>query len=161
MPAFTAVTSTQPVQRMRVQPQRWSAGAWLLAVWMLVIALGPLLARMHQIVHLPQPVAVQQQLAGQGAGLVSRATSPLAPNALAPQSGWAHALWAMFAHHHSLDCQALDQLAHAQAPGTPSMVWLAAALPLFLAQPPAPWVWLSRPWVWTARGPPADFIAAS
>ncbi|WP_370682430.1 hypothetical protein [Comamonas sp. GB3 AK4-5] len=158
MSSTTPFTS-HPVAR--TQPWRRAAGIWLLVVWMLAIGLGPLLARMHQIVHPAQPVAVQLQQAGQGVGL-ARSESLQPQSSLAPPPGsWAHALGAMFAHHHSLDCQALDQLAHAQAPGTVAMLWLSAALPLFLAPPLLPWVLLERPWGWTARGPPASFIAAA
>lgn len=141
---------------------RRAAAVWLLAFSLLAVGLGPLLARMHQILHPPQSVALQLQQAGQGGASLFAKEFRQPLHSVAPQAGtWAHALWAMFSHHHSLDCQSLDQLAHAQAPGAVSMLWLSAALPLFLAPPPAPWRCVLQPWGWTARGPPTSSIAAA
>ena len=116
---------------------------WL-AVWLLLaLCLAPLVARMHQVVHIP------------GAGLAPAvATAVPALPAVSPD-GVGHTVQALFGHHGSLDCQALDQLAHGQAPFF-HLLWLplswAAAQPLTATlqlQSSLRW------WAPLARGPPA------
>lgn len=145
------------VMRFRAVPATASNAAALqlwrwLTVWLLLaLVAAPLLARMHQVVHMPQlgagaPPAVT---AAWQPSSVTELSGDAAPQSLAP------AVQALFAHHGSLDCQALDQLAHGQAPFF-HLLWLplswAAAQPLTATlqlQSSLRW------WAPLARGPPA------
>lgn len=149
--------------RSRSAPAAHSSGAalrlrrWLTAWLLLALVAAPLLARMHQVVHMP----------GLGAGAapaVSAITAVSAewqlsaaatqPGNAAPQSQ-ALAVQALFGHHGSLDCQALDQLAHGQAPFFHllwlPLSWAAAQSPAAPLQVRASPRW----WAPLARGPPA------
>ena len=131
--AMQSTGGTKAAQPLR----RW------LAVWLLLaLCLAPLVARMHQVVHIP------------GAGLAPAVatTAPSLP-AVSP-GGVGHTVQALFGHHGSLDCQALDQLAHGQAP-LASFVWLPAcwATTVSLAAPVHALA-SQRWWAPLARGPP-------
>ena len=131
--AMHSTGGTKAAQPLR----RW------LAVWLLLaLCLAPLVARMHQVVHIP------------GAGLAPAvATAVPALPAVSPD-GVGHTVQALFGHHGSLDCQALDQLAHGQAP-LASFVWLPAcwATTVSLAAPVHALA-SQRWWAPLARGPP-------
>lgn len=127
---------------------------WLTAWLLLALVAAPLLARMHQVVHMPglgAGSAPAVSAVSAGWQLSAAATQP--GNA-APQSQ-ATAVQALFGHHGSLDCQALDQLAHGQAPFF-HLLWLP--LSWAAAQSPAAPLQLRatpRWWAPLARGPPA------
>lgn len=115
---------------------------WL-AVWLLLaLCLAPLVARMHQVVHVP------------GAG-VAPAAATAAPSLSAPsRDGVSQTVQSLFGHHGSLDCQALDQLAHGQAP-LAYLPWLPTcwATAVSLAAPVHALA-SQRWWAPLARGPP-------
>ena len=116
--------------------------AWLTLWLLLSLCTAPWLARTHQVVHAPQAVVAGGQSAPSGVAFTAAPT------------GLAQAVLALFGHHAHLDCQALDQLAHGQAPHT-AFTWQA---PTWGQAPPqaqpvaaAP---LQRCWRVLARGPP-------
>lgn len=149
--------------RSRSAPAAHSSGAalwlrrWLTAWLLLALVAAPLLARMHQVVHMPglgagAAPAVSAVTAVSAAWQLSAAAAQ--PGNAAPQS-LAPAVQALFGHHGSLDCQALDQLAHGQAPFF-HLLWLpmswaaAQSLTATLQLQSSP-----RWWAPLARGPPA------
>lgn len=120
-------------------------------VWCLLLALAvaPLLARMHQVLHVPVQVHSAGFTAPPGVGVVG-----LGAVAATEEPSTAKAL---FAHHASLDCQALDQLAHGQAtlydvPWQPASV--TSATPNAWPAQPVHCLRRSAPVV---RGPPGAF----
>ena len=124
---------------------------WLTAWLLLALLVAPPVARMHQVVHVPG--------AGMGAATaVSAAWLPqgaAASNGEAASHSVAPAVLALFGHHGSLDCQALDQLAHGQAPLF-DLPWLPASWAAAVSQAAPLLVRASQRW-WApwARGPPA------
>lgn len=124
---------------------------WLTVWLLLALVAAPLLARMHQVLHMPQL----------GAGAPPAVTAAWQPSFATDQSGdaapqsLAPAVQALFGHHGSLDCQALDQLAHGQAPFFHllwlPLSWAAAQTPAAPLQVRASPRW----WAPLARGPPA------
>lgn len=83
----------------------WRQRSWTL--WLLLaLCVAPLLSRMHQVLHVPQVLALV-------AAPDAAAVGPVSPEAHGRLAG---AVQALFTHHGALDCQALDQLAHGQAP---------------------------------------------
>lgn len=145
------------VMRCRsVHPSRPGAAAlplhrWLTAWLLLALLVAPLVARMHQVVHVP----------GMGTGAAAAVSAALQPQAAAALPGEAaphsvaSAVLALFGHHGSLDCQALDQLAHGQAPLF-DLPWLPASWAAAVSQAALTQVRASQRW-WApwARGPPA------
>lgn len=135
-------------ERLRPQRLRHAALVWLL----LALAVGPWLARMHQVVHGHSGLQRFQQ--AQMAATVGIDTATLRAAVVRHP-----AVWALFAHHGTLDCQALDQLAHGQAPLHVAPWVLPAATYLI----PAAQFWgaalalFSR--LFNARAPPADVMA--
>lgn len=135
-------------ERLRPQRLRHTALVWLL----LALAVGPWLARMHQVVHGHSGLQRFQQ--AQIAATVG--SDMAASDATAVRHP---ALWALFAHHGTLDCQALDQLAHGQAPLhvapwlLPAATYLIPAAQLLGAAPTL----FSR--LFNARAPPTDAMA--
>lgn len=116
---------------------------WL-AVWLLLaLCLAPLVARMHQVVHVP------------GAGGAPAAAVAAPSSSAVSRDGVSQTVQALFGHHGSLDCQALDQLAHGQAPFA-YLPWLPAswATAVSLAAPVHALA-SQRWWAPLARGPPA------
>ncbi|MEG2050472.1 MAG: hypothetical protein RR100_26755, partial [Comamonas sp.] len=133
---------------------------WLTAWLLLALLVAPLVARMHQVVHMP----------GMGTGAAAAVSAAWLPQAAAAQSGTpqngeaasqsvAPAVLALFGHHGSLECQALDQLAHGQAPLF-HLPWLPAswAAAVSLAAPVHVRA-AQRWWAPLARGPPAQCSA--
>lgn len=150
------------VMRCRsVHPSRPGAAAlplhrWLTAWLLLALLVAPLVARMHQVVHVPG-AGMGGATAVSAAWLPQAAAAPngVTPNGVAATHSVASAVLALFGHHGSLDCQALDQLAHGQAPlfhlpWLPAF-WAAAVSQTALTQVRASQRWWA-PW---ARGPPA------
>ncbi|MEG2999716.1 MAG: hypothetical protein RR855_04120 [Comamonas sp.] len=128
---------------------------WLTAWLLLALLVAPLVARMHQVVHMP----------GMGTGAAAAVSAAWLPQAAAASNGEAAsqsvapAVQALFGHHGSLDCQALDQLAHGQAPLF-DLPWLPAswAAAVSLAGPVHVRA-AQRWWAPLARGPPAQCSA--
>lgn len=124
--------------------------------WYLVLALvvAPLLARMHQVLHVPGHVTAHAHstaIIGSHSGQALAATADASLNVDSTS-----ATQALFAHHASLDCQALDQLAQGQATLL-DLPWQAAS---GAATSPVAWPELAvhclRRSAPVARGPPGD-----
>ena len=103
----------------------WHAAWWGLLA--LALVLSQSLGQLHQGLHgLPQ--------LGLHAAAAAAPPSPLDPAASAVAPAHRHTagdwLGRLFAEHHVLECQVLDQLAHADAPGF--------VLPELAAAPPVP-----------------------
>lgn len=129
--------------------ERVRSGRACLLLWLLLsLCMAPWLARMHQVVH------ATPALVAQAAATAQAAANP------AVHAGGVGGVQALFGHHASLDCQALDQLAHGQAP-QPAFIWqpptwgAAAPVAAVASAPPA-----LRWWSPIARGPPRSFQQA-
>lgn len=130
---------------MRLPSLRFSPsahGGWrarALVCWLaLLVVLGPMLGRMHSVLHLPPVVALAQPTAGQATGTLA----------------------GLFQHHAVLDCWEFEQLGH-DGHDLPLFVWHGAEP--FPAATPA-WhahaVPAAAPLrLFEARAPPAQHLA--
>lgn len=130
---------------MRLPSLRFSPsahGGWrarALVCWLaLLVVLGPMLGRMHSVLHLPPVVALAQPTAGQATGTLA----------------------GLFQHHAVLDCWEFEQLGH-DGHDLPLFVWhgaepFPAATPAWHAHAVPAAAPLRR---FQARAPPAQHWA--
>ena len=130
---------------MRLPSLRFSPsahGGWrarALVCWLaLLVVLGPMLGRMHSVLHLPPVVALAQPTAGQATGTLA----------------------GLFQHHAVLDCWEFEQLGH-DGHDLPLFVWhgaepFPAATPAWHAHAVPAAAPLRR---FQARAPPAQHLA--
>lgn len=130
---------------MRLPSLRFSPsahGGWrarALVCWLaLLVVFGPMLGRMHSVLHLPPVVALAQPTAGQATGTLA----------------------GLFQHHAVLDCWEFEQLGH-DGHDLPLFVWhgaepFPAATPAWHAHAVPAAAPLRR---FQARAPPAQHLA--
>lgn len=95
-------------QHFHASPAHGGWRARALVCWLaLLVVLGPMLGRMHSVLHLPPVVAMAQPTAVQA--------GPQATGTLA----------GLFQHHAVLDCWELEQLGHGH--DLPTFVWQGAS----------------------------------
>lgn len=126
-------------QHFHASPAHGGWRARALVCWLaLLVVLGPMLGRMHSVLHLPPVVALAQPTAGQATGTLA----------------------GLFQHHAVLDCWEFEQLGH-DGHDLPLFVWhgaepFPAATPAWHAHAVPAAAPLRR---FQARAPPAQHLA--